>query len=444
MSEYTYTEPEKLQYGTWGNADLGQQQYTGYFEPNSGYVYSGEQPSSDTRLGHFGNFERQFMEPDFNFESWFKDYYNRPYAGEDPKSIYSGVMEQVRQQQVAEDKRTDFAEGLMMSGAGAGIGALSGGFGIGDLFSNITGAGAGGGGAGGAMDMGVGLPEMYGPGSSWATPELGEFAGYPEAASSATDWNPSWQDSWSGQTNPVANSNYFPNLPQGAGDLATSAVNSGSMPSSLVDILKKIGVNNMTTQAGSYKFPWGTALSSVLSAFGNRNKQKSLEDLMGRASAAADPFAGQRPQYQTQLSELSKSPANFFNDPAIAEAIKAQMDKTNRYMAAQGYNMSGNQMTEVNNAGMREAFNQYLPFLQQISNQAGAQFGPGQSGSILATLGTGAANAGTQTQGDLGVLINSILRGQQPDLEQQRRGTPRTEDLIAALERYFPGMGGGN
>ena len=194
--------------------------------------------------------------------------------------------------------------------------------------------------------------------------------------------------------------------------------NGGTMPDisggggGLSGLLKQIFGGGGTP--GSYQFPWGSAISSLLGYAGNREQSKDLSSLMQQVMAAQDPFASQRPRYQGQLAELTSKPSNFFQDPAIAEAINQAMGLSNRSLAAQGYNSSGNQMAELTKVAQNEAFKQYLPFLQQIGGFAGAGFGPGNMAGA-GSIGQAGANAANQGLGNLGVGLQAVLSGQQPN-----------------------------
>lgn len=86
------------------------------------------------------------------------------------------------------------------------------------------------------------------------------------------------------------------------------------------------------------------------------------------AAAAADPFAGQRPQYQTMLQQLMASgdPATSFlnntqnpsamlqpgynfqsSDPSYKWRLDQGMQATDNKLAASGLNLSGNRMTAL-------------------------------------------------------------------------------------------------
>lgn len=173
---------------------------------------------------------------------------------------------------------------------------------------------------------------------------------------------------------------------------------------------------------GAYQLPYADILKGVLGSYLSSRQASSLRDIAGRAAGMSDPFASQRPQYQTQFSNLTTTPSNFFEDPAVSDIINFSQDATARKLASQGYNMSGNFANEVAKTGMREAFGQYMPYTQMIGNAAGAFQGTQGAGSAYGVP----AAAAVQAQGDvyrgLGSIFESIYRGQQPTSGQRVGG----------------------
>ena len=227
-----------------------------------------------------------------------------------------------------------------------------------------------------------------------------------------------WFDGMSPSQLGTANGGLLPNIP-------------GSSESFLSKLFK--GLTNQLPGSdgkGGYSFPWGNAISSLLGAVGQRGTQKDLQSLMDQARQAQDPFAGERPGYQSQLRGLATNPSGFFQDPAISSAINEAMNLSNRSLVAQGYNSSGNQKAELTKVAQNEAFKQYMPYLRQIGQFAGAEFGPGNVGSVVGNIGTSAANAGTAVQGNLGAGLASILQGNQPSLLAQMQGQPQNQGLV--------------
>lgn len=86
-----------------------------------------------------------------------------------------------------------------------------------------------------------------------------------------------------------------------------------------------------------------------------------------------DPFAGQRAQYQQQLSRLSADP-NYLTE---LPGYKAGLEATRRGMAAGGYNLSGNEEAALFQYGG----NIYNQEATRLANLAGANVGPMVSGA---------------------------------------------------------------
>jgi len=102
------------------------------------------------------------------------------------------------------------------------------------------------------------------------------------------------------------------------------------------------------------------------------------------AAAAADPFASQRGQYQTALSNLMSNPSSVTSDPGYQFQLSQGLSAVNGQMASSGYLNSGNRLTALNQEGQNFA-STYLQnkelFLAQL---AGANVGsPSAAGQIL-------------------------------------------------------------
>ena len=79
----------------------------------------------------------------------------------------------------------------------------------------------------------------------------------------------------------------------------------------------------------------GGAVSSIFGGGSSGNKGSTA------AAGAADPFSGQRPQYQQQLSNLMSNPGSFSETPQ-AQFTQAQGEQAvTRQMASRGISDSG-------------------------------------------------------------------------------------------------------
>lgn len=109
------------------------------------------------------------------------------------------------------------------------------------------------------------------------------------------------------------------------------------------------------------------------------------EDVANTSAGLADPFASQRGQYQTQLSNLMKDPSLINNDPSYQFRLKSGQDALERSNAAKGYLGSGNMLIDLQQYGQRAASDEYNNQIKRLSELAGAQFGPGTAGTNYQT-----------------------------------------------------------
>ena len=141
----------------------------------------------------------------------------------------------------------------------------------------------------------------------------------------------------------------------------------------------------------------GSAVSSLLAP-----SPGSPTSATGAASAA-DPFATQRGQYQTQLNNMM-APGAVFNssDPSYAFRFSQGADALNRSQAASGGMGSGAEMAAATTYGQNMASTEYANQFSRLSQLAGANVGsPAAAGQIL-------QNAGNQQQGGATALGSSI------------------------------------
>lgn len=103
------------------------------------------------------------------------------------------------------------------------------------------------------------------------------------------------------------------------------------------------------------------------------------------AAGAADPFAGQRGQYQTQLNAMM-APGAVFNssDPSYAFRFNQGLESLNRTQNATGNMGSGAQMAAVTQFGQQQASQEYGNQFSRLSQLAGANVGsPAAAGQIM-------------------------------------------------------------
>jgi hypothetical protein len=142
----------------------------------------------------------------------------------------------------------------------------------------------------------------------------------------------------------------------------------------------------------------GSVASSAISGGGNSGASG--------AAAAADPFASQRGQYQTMLSNLINNPSSITSQPGYQFGLQQSNNAVEGSAAANGMVNSGNvlQALSTNSQGYAA---------QQLNNQelllaqlAGANVGsPGTAGQIL----QGQNTANQASAGALGSQIGSAV-----------------------------------
>ena len=101
------------------------------------------------------------------------------------------------------------------------------------------------------------------------------------------------------------------------------------------------------------------------------------------AAGMADPFASQRPQYQSQLSALMANPSSVTSTPGYQFNLDQGLQQLTRMGASQGMLGSGNMLQAVTQYGQNYATNQYQTQLNNLMQLAGVNAGnPGAAGQI--------------------------------------------------------------
>jgi hypothetical protein len=134
------------------------------------------------------------------------------------------------------------------------------------------------------------------------------------------------------------------------------------------------------------------------------------------AAGAADPFASQRAQYQTQLSNLMSNPSSITSTPGYQFNMNQGMQQVQGSAAASGMLNSGNTLTALQQEGQGFAESQYNNQALLLAQLSGANVGsPGTAGQIMAnqnTANTQAASVlGNQVGTALGNGVNSMFSG---------------------------------
>ena len=140
-------------------------------------------------------------------------------------------------------------------------------------------------------------------------------------------------------------------------------------------------------------------MSHLISTIGNVLSGGAASNAQAGA-AAADPFASQRPQYQTMLSDLLKDPSSVTKTPGYQFNFDQGMTALQRQEAATGNLNSGTADIGAVEFGQNYAMNTFNQYENMLAHLAGADIGsPGTAGSLL--------TKGLDTAGQSG--INAIF-----------------------------------
>jgi len=146
-----------------------------------------------------------------------------------------------------------------------------------------------------------------------------------------------------------------------------------------------------------------------------QQQQKELQELMERASREANPLKQEeRFPYQQMLSDYMTGEQDITTQPIV----KSELDFLQRQAQAQ---MARGGMTGSGNAGnimtdyMLEGINRTSqPYLNYLAGLGGFNQGVGNSGQIMATLGSQASGAPFQGMNSLGNALGSIMYNERP------------------------------
>ena len=155
----------------------------------------------------------------------------------------------------------------------------------------------------------------------------------------------------------------------------------------------------------------GATLGSGMGAFRGYRNANEIRDARNRAVNRSDPFGSQRQGYQGLLAQSYLNPDFFENDPAFRGQRENAMNQTNRMMAGQGYNMSGNQLQELNRTGINEGYKYADKYRQGLSGLAGGNINPGMAGQLdlygTQMAGQASANADAESMNLLANLFGN-------------------------------------
>lgn len=142
---------------------------------------------------------------------------------------------------------------------------------------------------------------------------------------------------------------------------------------------------------------------SLASYFGSQDLAKAQQAAGQQGAALSDPFAPQRGFYQDQLKQSYTDP-NYFSNNTVFKGLRDQaLNSTQAKLASQGYNMSGNMLSELAKVSTNEGYKFAQPFQAQLAQNAGAGISPGYAGYLASQGGNQAAQTQYNGLGNLGV-----------------------------------------
>lgn len=179
------------------------------------------------------------------------------------------------------------------------------------------------------------------------------------------------------------------------------------------------GAGGTSNQQGTSAFGtgqpnYGNALAALFGYMGNQDMANKLLEATKYATDKADPFASQRPYYQSALKNMYDNPSQVMNNSVFSGIRDQAMNATQRALSAKGYGGSGNEALGMMQAGTQAQTQFAMPYLQQLATNAGAGFGPGQAGSIYQQGQTQAAQAQNNAYGNIGYGINQAIGNRSP------------------------------
>jgi len=149
----------------------------------------------------------------------------------------------------------------------------------------------------------------------------------------------------------------------------------------------------------------GAATSSILGGGGGGGGSQ-------QAASAADPFAGQRPQYQTMLANLINNPSSVTSTPGYQFQMDQALKGVEGSAAAQGMLNSGNVLSALTTQAGNEASTQYYNQAELLAQLAGANIGsPGTAGQILQKQDLINQQSASALGNQVGGIVNQGIQG---------------------------------
>ena len=154
--------------------------------------------------------------------------------------------------------------------------------------------------------------------------------------------------------------------------------------------------------------PWGIAAGVVGSVAGAAVSGAMSGGGGGASSAAnaADPFASQRGQYQSMLSNLINNPSSITSTPGYQFGLTQSQNAVEGSAAANGMVNSGNVLSALSNNAQGYASSQLTNQELLLAQLSGANVGsPGTAGQILQNQN----NLNQQAAGTVGNAVGSAV-----------------------------------
>lgn len=169
----------------------------------------------------------------------------------------------------------------------------------------------------------------------------------------------------------------------------------------LSDLIGGVGQTAGGIWSGLDALSMGGELATIADPFRQYRAQFGEQLSAGQTGNSSAQFQMQQggnnaALYGDMLRNLAQNPGSIYSDPTYQAAFGQGAEAINRSLAASGMNLSGNQLTALQNYGMTQGANFYNQRLQQLSGLQSGALGQNQQGfSQLAGLsGLSQANPG--------------------------------------------------
>lgn len=172
--------------------------------------------------------------------------------------------------------------------------------------------------------------------------------------------------------------------------------------------------NWLTKLVSYYTFGWVGMVSAgigIYNALSSDSGGGAGSTQPGQASVA-DPFGGQRPQYQQQLQQLMNNPSSIQGSPGYQWQMAQGLEGVNRTEAARGMLGSGNRLAELMKYGQGMASTEYGNQFSRLAQLSGANIGSPGTAAQLGQQNQYANQQGLmQGIGQVGTVLNNPNSG---------------------------------